>query len=120
MGMHSVNSPGSEFEACGFDAPDTTRSAVVPQTPTDLSATGFSNGVNVTRWISHNRSGSVIFQLDCKIGDTADYVQVGATRSQTFRHLGVTPGQVYQYRVRAVAARGAFSEWSNLAVVYGV
>ena len=120
LGMHSVNSDAETFTIVGFDAPDTTRSQVMPQKHTDLSGTGYSNGTNVLRWRCANRPGSVIYMLEAKIGDTAGYVPVGATRSKSFRHLGCTPGQFYQYHVRSEAARGSVSEWSDPAVVYGV
>jgi hypothetical protein len=118
--MHSVNAPGSQFEAVGFDAPDNTRSQVIPQTPKNLSGTGYSNGTNALKWECDNRSGSVLYMIEVKIGDTAPYVGVGATRSKSFRHVGCQPGQFYQYRVRSEAARGVSSEWSDPAVVYGI
>src|SRR4051812_43001006 len=37
--MRGVNATAAEYEAVGFDAPDTFRSAVVPHTPTNLAAT---------------------------------------------------------------------------------
>lgn len=117
--MKSVNSLGSEYVALGYDMPVFTRQTVIPQTPTGLAAAGTSNGVNTLSFVSHNTSGTVTFQIEAKIGDTAPYVLVGTTQEQRWKHLGVTPGEFYQYRVRAQAARNVFSDWSNEAVVYG-
>ena len=50
-------------------------------------------------------------------GET-DWVMIGSSQKQSFRHEGVTPGQPYQYRVRAQATRGLVSAWSNTAAVY--
>ena len=46
------------------------------------------------------------------------WVMVGSTRKQSFEHGPVVPGQRYEYRVRAEAARGQVSGWSNKAAVY--
>ena len=117
--MKGVDSPGNDYEALGFDPPDTVRSPVQPQRPTELSATGFSFGVNELTWRGNNPSGSVTYVIECKIGDTAPYVIVGTCTAQKFKHTGVTPGQFYQYHVRAQAARNNVSDWSDEVVVYG-
>jgi hypothetical protein len=118
--MRGVDSPGNDYEALGFDAPDTTRSVVHPNRPTELSATGFSFGVNSLTWRGNNPSGSVTYVIECKIGDTAPYVIIGTCSAQRFRHTDVTPGQFYQYHVRAQAARNNVSDWSDEVVVYGI
>lgn len=117
--MRAVNSPGSEYVALGFDMPVFDRQVVIPETPTDLAAFGTSNGVNQLSFVSHNIPGTVTFAIQAIIGDTADYILVGTTTQQKWNHLGVVPGQFYQYRVRAQAARNVVSDWSNEAVVYG-
>ncbi len=120
FGMRSVESPASDYDAIGFDPPSEVRSVVMPQTPTDLAASGTSNGVNLLTFVGNNATGSVTYVVEAKIGDTAPYVIVGTSTKQSFKHTGVTPGQFYQYRVRAQAARGLVSDWSNEAVVYGL
>ncbi len=119
-GMKSVESPSSDYDAIGFDPPAESRSIVTPQTPTELAATGTSNGVNTLNFVGNNPNGAVTYVIEAKIGDTAPYVMVGMATKQTFKHTGVTPGEFYQYRVRAQAARGLVSDWSNEAVVYGL
>lgn len=118
--MKGVNSPGSEYVALGYDMPVFTPGTIIPLTPTDLAAFGYSNGINKLSWAGHNTPGSVTYVIEAKIGDTAPYVVVGTTRQQKWDHTGVTPGQFYQYRCRAQAARNVVSAWSNEAVVYGV
>ena len=118
--MKGVDSPASEYDALGFDPPVESRSIVSPQTPTGLAASGFSNGVNSLTFTGNNKPGSVTYVIEAKIGDTAPYVIVGTCTKQSFKHLGVTAGQFYQYHVRAQAARGLVSDWSNEAVVYGL
>ncbi len=118
-GMKSVESPASDYDAIGFDPPAETRNIVMPNAPTELAAAGTSNGVNTLTFVGNNLTGSVTYVIEAKIGDTAPYVIVGTATKQTFRHLGVTPGEFYQYRVRAQASRGLVSDWSNEAVVYG-
>ena len=120
FGMRSVESPPSDYTAIGFDIPAEVRSVVMPQTPTELAATGFSNHTNLLTFMGNNAAGSVTYVIEAKIGDTAPFVIVGTSTKQSFKHLGVTPGEYYLYHVRAQAARGLTSDWSNEAVVYGI
>jgi hypothetical protein len=117
--MRGVNAPGDQYDALGFTPPDTTRTIVNPATPTNLGAVGFSNGTNQLDWVGNNPSGSVVYAIEVKIGDTAPYVLLATVTAQRYKHTNVTPGQFYQYRVRAQAARNVVSDWSNEAVVYG-
>ena len=117
--MRGVDATNDQYETIGFTPPDTTRTIVNPNTPTFLMATGFSNGRNELGWVGNNASGSVVYGIEVKIGDTADYVLLATTSTQKYTHENVTPGQFYQYRVRAQAARNVVSGWSNEAVVYG-
>lgn len=118
--MKGVNSPGVDYSEIGFDPPIEVPTPVIPSTPTELAATGFSNGTNRLTFVGNNVPGSVTYSIEAIIGDTAPYVLVGTTQAQKWTHEGVTPGEFYQYRVRAQAARGVVSEWSNTAVVYGI
>ena len=117
--MRGVDAGPDEYDVLGFTPPDTVRSIVSPQTPTDLAAVGYSNGRNQLGWVGNNPSGSVTYAIEVKIGDTAPYVLLATTSTQKYLHENVTPGQFYQYRVRAQAARNVNSGWSNEAVVYG-
>jgi len=114
--MRSVGSPDDEYEALGYDPPADPRSRVKPKTPSGLAATGFSNGVNGLKWKGNNVSGRVLFLIEANSGD--GWFMIGSTRKIKFSHKGVTPGQPYEYRVRAEATRGQVSAWSNKAAVY--
>ena len=120
FGMKSVESPAADYDAIGFDPPSETRAVITPQTPTELAAAGYSNGINQLTFVGNNATGSVTYVIEAKIGDTAPYVIVGTCTKQAFKHTGVMPGQFYQYHVRAQAARNLVSDWSNEAVVYGM
>ena len=116
--MKGIGSEANEFDAVGFDPPVTVRQRVNPQMPTELSVAGFSNGVNKLRFTGNNRPSSVTYLIEGRVNDADDYVIIGSTRRQRFRHTGVRPGVPIQYRVRAQAARGVTSAFSNEAVVY--
>lgn len=118
--MRGVNAPGEDYVTLGYDMPVFVRQSIIPLQPTELSAFGYSNGTNKLSWATANVPGTVTFAIEAIIGDTAEYVLVGTTQQQKWDHLGVTPGQFYQYHVRAQAARNVVSEWSNTAVVYGI
>jgi hypothetical protein len=116
--MKSLRSPAREFDSVGFDPPAKVRRIVTPQTPCGLSSSGFSNGVNELKFTGNNPPKSVTYIIEAKIGDSPRYVIVGISRNQRFRHIGVRPGEMHQYRIRAQSARGLVSDWSNEAVVY--
>ena len=118
--MKGVGATAAEYEALGYDAPDTTRSPVTPHTPTDLVAVPAAVGANEMKWVGNNAPGSVTYTIEAKIGDTAPYVIVGTSTSQKFRHSPVIRGEFYQYHVRAQSARNLVSDWSNEAVCYGM
>lgn len=109
--------PKKQYDLCGFDYPST-RSPYEAQDPTDLSAFGYSNGINSIRFSGNNKSGQVIYEIWRRHGDTVDWGLHATTRKQSFADTGITPGQYYEYKVRAVAAR-SISNFSNSAVVYG-
>jgi hypothetical protein len=119
-GLKSVDTAADVYDALGYDPPVEFRQIVTPRAPTELAAAGFSNGINQLTFVGNNQPGTVTYVIEAKIGDTAPYVVVGTCTRQSFKHTGVTPGQFYQYRVRAQAARNLVSDWSNEAVVYGI
>lgn len=106
-----------DYEMCGFSYPKSP-STVIPADPTDLRAVGTSNGVNTLTFAGNNKNGFVVYQIWRRHGDTADWGIVDTTRKQTFVDTPVTPGEYYQYKVRAAAASNV-SNFSNTAVVYG-
>jgi hypothetical protein len=111
--------PKKEYDLCGFDYPLEPVAAYEAQTPTDLSAFGFSNGVNQIKFSGNNRRGRVVYEVWRRHGDTAGWALHGTTKKQSFTDTPVTPGQYYEYKVRAVASKSV-SNFSNSAVVYGV
>jgi fibronectin type 3 domain-containing protein len=113
----AAESPKKAYEVCGFNFPKD-RSAVVAADPTDLAASGTSNGVNRLVWNGNNKTGSVIYEIWRLQGDTEPFRLLGTTRKQVYIDTPVTPGSYYNYKVRAVAARSV-SNFSNVAVVYG-
>jgi hypothetical protein len=117
--MKGIESGAHEFDAVGFDPPVVGRHIVTPQRPTELAATGFSNGVNELKFAGNNVPSSVTYVVEARAGDAARYTIIGTSRKQSFKHTGVRPGEPIQYRIRAQAARGMVSSWSNEAVVYG-
>ncbi len=118
--MKGIGSPASEFDAVGFDPPADGRRVITPQTPTELAAAGYSNGVNVLQFAGNNTPGTVTYIIEARIGDDPEYRMIGTSTKQLFRHFGVIPGLAYRYRIHAQAARGLVSTWSNEAIVYGV
>ena len=110
--------PKKEYDLCGFDYP-AERSTYEAQSPTNLSAFGYSNGINKIRFSGNNRPGRVVYEIWRRHGDTADWGLHATTKRQSHTDTGITPGQYYEYKVRAVAAKSV-SHFSNSAVVYGV
>jgi hypothetical protein len=116
--MKGIHSQAHEYDAVGFDPPVIGRRPVTPQTPFELAATGYSNGVNKLTFTSSNAPGRVMFLIEAKIGDSTQYSIIGITKAQRFKHEGVKPGVPIQYRIRAQSARGQISTCSNEAAVY--
>ena len=115
--MRGTGAGPDEYKAAGFDPPARSK-RVEPEKPTNLSATGFSNGVNRLKFSGNNAAGTVIYTVQARPSLTAEWVIIGSNNKQTFKHTPVAPGQFYQYRVRADATNGLTSDWSNETVVY--
>ena len=111
--------PKDQYDLCGFDLRSPVFGPYVPADPTELSAFGYSNAVNVVKWKGNNRSGSVAYEVWRRQGDTGTWALLATTKKQTFTDAPVTPGQYYEYKTRALAAKSV-SHFSNSAVVYGV
>jgi hypothetical protein len=118
--LRSALAPKKEFDLCGLDYPFSPRSGeYIAKDPSGLAVTGSSNGVNKGRFTGNNVRGAVMYDIWRRVGDEGAWTQHLLTKKQSFEDTGVTPGQYYEYRVRAVAAKNV-SQWSNSAVVYGV
>jgi hypothetical protein len=116
--MKALSSGDVEFAGIGFDLPARERRIVTPQMPVELAVQGYSNGVNTLTFTGNNVPNSVVYMIEAKTEPHGPYAMIGLSRRQSFKHIGVIPGQLYQYRVRAQATRGMVSDWSNEAVVY--
>lgn len=111
--------PKSQYDLCGFDFRESgggkSYEAVAP---TELSAFGYSNGVNELKFKGNNNLNAVVYEIWRRQRDTGAWSLHKATKKQSFRDTPVTPGQYYEYKVRAAAAKSA-SPFSNSAAVYG-
>ncbi len=107
------------FAALGYDAPIVTPVIYIPNDPSDCSATGYSNGIIRVVWAGNNPAGYVLYQVWRREGDDGEWSIIGTSGKQKYTDVGIIPGQYYEYKIRAMAARH-FSNFSNSAVVYGV
>lgn len=107
----------ADYDRCGFNFPKA-KSTVVANDPTELTAFGTSNGVNSLAFKGNNKSGSVVYEIWRRHGDEGPWGITATTKKQVFADTPVTPGQYYEYKVRAVASKST-SNFSNSAVVYG-
>lgn len=115
--IDSTDGTAKDYELCGFNAPKP-RSSVVPNDPSNLTAVGTSNGVNTLTFEGNNKSGGVTYEIWRRKGDEGEWGIIGTTKKQAFEDKPVTPGQYYEYKIQAVAAKSK-SNFSNSAVVYG-
>jgi len=111
--------PKEQYDLCGFDFRSPAAGPYTAQDPSELSATGFSNGVNRIKFKGNNRVNSVAFEIWRRQGDAGAWMLLATTTKQAFTDAPVTPGQLYEYKVRAKAAK-TISHFSNSSVVYGV
>jgi hypothetical protein len=109
--------PESDYDRCGFNYPKA-KSTVIANDPTELTAFGTSNGVNSLAFKGNNKSGSVVYEIWRRHGDDGPWGIIATTKKQNYADTPVTPGQYYEYKVRAAAAKSV-SNYSNSAVVYG-
>lgn len=115
----SGDAPQSHYDLCAFDHTEVRSATYNALDPGDLFAVGFSNGVNKLRFAGNNRRGMVTYEIWRREGTGGTWVFHTSTTKQSFVDTPVTPGQFYEYKVRAMAAKST-SNYSNTAVVYGV
>lgn len=117
--------PADQYALCGFNIPvgEATGLArslpVMPNIPSGLGAAGYSNGQIILGFDGNNPNTSVRYEIWRLNGDTNPYALHAVVTKQKFTDYPTTPGELYQYKVRAVTAGGT-SGFSNVAVVYGV
>ena len=85
-------------------------------TPTGLVAAA-GPGVNTIEF-SATSGQNAVYEIWRRHGDTVDWYLHATATNPVFEDTGVTPGQYYEYKVRA-ASGGEYSEFSDTAVVYG-
>lgn len=106
----------ADYELCGF-SPRRSWTRIVAQDPTDLVVTGQPNGVNVLRFKGNNRRGNIRYEIWRRKSRSDEWSLIDTTAKQSFRDSPVVPGQYYEYKVRAAAAKTE-SNFSDIAVVY--
>ena len=111
--------PKKQYDLCNLDYPDAGRTRYIAADPTELSVVGFSNGIIKGTFTGNNTTGNVVYDIWRREGDEGPWAPRSITKKQRFEDTGVTPGQYYEYRVRAIAST-SISNFSNSAVVYGV
>lgn len=111
--------PKSQFDLCGFNYPEKPVGSYVAKDPTELSVSGYSNGVIRLKFSGNNSVNSVFFEIWRRQGDTEEWILHSSTKKQSFTDTAILPGHGYEYKVRAVAARSV-SNFSNVAIGYGV
>lgn len=109
--------PKDQYDLCGFDYPKV-RSINIPVAPTGLSGDGTSNGVNNLVYSGNNPQGGVVYEMHRRSGDEGPWALLGTTTRQKYKDTPVTPGQYYEYKVRAVNSNGQ-SDFSGSVVIYG-
>jgi hypothetical protein len=107
-----------QYDLAGLDFPAKRVAKYVAQDPTELSGSGTSNGVNRLIFSGNNKPGQVTYEVWRRQGDEGQWAFLTSTTKQFVEDKPVTPGQYYEYKVRAVAANTT-SNYSNSAVVYG-
>lgn len=101
----------------GFSVPDTTPTAVIAQTVTTLSVTGFDTGANNLKWARSGNKSAVKFAVFVSYDNGAEWSQVTVVTKTKFEHKGQTPGQTAWYKVVAYSASNTALA-SPIAVVY--
>jgi|ERR1035437_476520 hypothetical protein len=107
-----------QYELCGFDPRVNPVSRYVPQNPTDLSVSMLSSGLIKGKFAGNNKKNRVFYEVWRRENAIGEWIYHIATRKRSFIEILATPGQHYEYKVRAVAA-ASVSNFSNTAIVNG-
>lgn len=106
-----------QYDLCGFDFPETSSGPYQAQDPTELTALGYSNGVNRIKFRGNNSQNSAVYEVWRREGDEGQWALLAMTKKRSFLDAPVKPGQYYEYKVRAQSAK-TMSNFSNIAAVY--
>lgn len=108
----------NQRQELGITVRDTEPSPVVPQQPTNLTASGNENGVNTLRWQTNGNQYGTQYLIEVWNSSANQWEQVDVTTRSFYRHLNQVPGYQQYYRVKAKRTQ-YISPPSNVAVVYG-
>jgi hypothetical protein len=92
--------PKTLIQQLGLPVRDTTPSPRPIFTPSQLSATGFSNGVNKIRWNRNGNQSGCTFVVEYSRNNGTTWAIAGVTNKARFDHTGQPP-KATLYRVRA-------------------
>ncbi|HMS40687.1 MAG TPA: fibronectin type III domain-containing protein [Pyrinomonadaceae bacterium] len=110
--------PGNILEELGLNINESNIGTSTPTAPTNLVATGTSDGTNSLKYNRNGNRQGTTFIIEAKIGDSNTWAMIDAVTGSTYKHKNQTPGVKIQYRIKA--KRGDLeSSFSNTAVVYG-
>ncbi len=115
--LKSKHGGPSDYEILGFNFPKQ-GSRIIAQRPDQLTATATSYGVVFLKFRGNNKPGNVFYEIWRRQGDEGPWTPHLMTKRQRAQDSPVTPGQYYEYKVRAVAATNT-SEFSDSVVIYG-
>ena len=88
-----------------------------PAMPPGLTTSGITDvRINLSWGAATDNVGVTGYRVErCSGAGCAGFVEVAATALLTYSNLGLTPGTIYRYRVRAVDAAGNSGAYSNIA-----
>lgn len=114
---NNENISNSFIEQAGFNVSDGVKSPIVPIQPTDLVASGTSDGTNRMKFNRNGNKSGVLFIIEAQIGDSTVWMMIDAIKTTKYEHKNQTPGVKIRYRVRAKSG-DLISSPSNVASVY--
>jgi hypothetical protein len=106
------------IEELGLNANESNFGGAALNNPTDLVATGTSDGTNALKFNRNGNRQGTTFIIEAKIGDSDVWVMIDAVTGSTYKHKNQTPGVKVQYRIKAKRGESE-SGVSNTAIVYG-
>lgn len=114
---NNENITNSFIEQVGFNVDDGVKSPLVAFQPTDLVASGTSDGIHRLKFSRNGNKQGVIFIIEAQIGDSTEWIMIDAIKVAKYLHKNQTPGVKIRYRVRAKSG-DSISSPSNIASLY--
>ncbi len=109
--------PDSLRAALNITIKDKIPSPLVPHQPEDLKAEGSPAGVNYLDWKKGDNKSGMVYVIESRSKDEADFRLVDMVTATRYQHKGQTPGKFMIYRIRARKGDN-YSIPSNEASVY--